>query len=171
MPGCRHRAFKDVHHLDLRSEGGTHDPERLVLLCTQHHQRAHEGSLLIEGVFSTGFVFRHPDGSAYGSPGLDASKAALMKQVFGALVALEFPQREARAMCDLAKLEIAVDDDIGEAVKKALRYANVPGTKSYAPADERPDRVAEPLVPYRRLLPSPALRHGGGCPEPAVAPT
>ena len=37
-------------------------------------------------------------------------------------------------------------------------------------SDERPDRVAGPLVPYRRLPPNSALRHGGGGPEPSVAP-
>jgi hypothetical protein len=34
VPGCRHAAHLDVHHTELRSEGGTHEPELLVTLCS-----------------------------------------------------------------------------------------------------------------------------------------
>ncbi len=34
VPGCGHHAFLHVHHVTPRSEGGTHDPEELVVLCT-----------------------------------------------------------------------------------------------------------------------------------------
>ena len=36
VPGCKHTSC-DVHHCDPKSEGGSHDPERLVLLCSTHH--------------------------------------------------------------------------------------------------------------------------------------
>ena len=70
------------------------------------------------------------------------------------LVGLEFPHAEARQMCEAAKAEIAVDEDIGDAVKKALSYAIVPGVKSYPPSHEgstRRDGVAEAIVPYGRV--------------------
>jgi hypothetical protein len=33
VPGCRSCVFVDVHHLDPRAEGGSHDPDNLVTLC------------------------------------------------------------------------------------------------------------------------------------------
>jgi hypothetical protein len=67
VPGCRNSVFLDTHHLDLRSEGGDHDPDRLIVLCGAHHRAQHRGQLLIEGRVSTGLVFRHADGTLYGS--------------------------------------------------------------------------------------------------------
>jgi hypothetical protein len=29
VPGCRFRVFVDVHHIDPRAEGGSHDPDNL----------------------------------------------------------------------------------------------------------------------------------------------
>src|SRR5690606_27997957 len=66
VPGCTHATFVDVHHVHLRSEGGDHNPEHLVVLCGAHHTAVHEGRLLIDGSASRGFRFRHADGSAYG---------------------------------------------------------------------------------------------------------
>lgn len=43
VPGCTHRARKEVHHLRHRSQGGTNDPDNLVLVCSYHHHRLHEG--------------------------------------------------------------------------------------------------------------------------------
>ncbi|MGE0789079.1 MAG: HNH endonuclease [Sandaracinaceae bacterium] len=45
VPGCTHRAYEELHHAVGRAEGGTHDPELLVLLCTRHHHGAHEGTV------------------------------------------------------------------------------------------------------------------------------
>ena len=38
VPGCTNHRFVDVHHLDPRSEGGGHDPDRLAVLCGSHHR-------------------------------------------------------------------------------------------------------------------------------------
>ena len=48
VPGCRSRLWLDIHHLTLRSEGGTHDPRGLVCLCSGHHRSVHRGYLGIE---------------------------------------------------------------------------------------------------------------------------
>src|SRR5207245_7943909 len=55
VPGCRNALLLDVHHVELRSEGGDHDPENLVPLCSAHHRAVHDGRLLISGCYSTGF--------------------------------------------------------------------------------------------------------------------
>lgn len=40
--GCNHSRFLEVHHLVPRSQGGTHDPENLVTLCSSCHQLWHQ---------------------------------------------------------------------------------------------------------------------------------
>jgi hypothetical protein len=33
VPGCTNHRILDVHHLDSRSAGGGHEPDRLATLC------------------------------------------------------------------------------------------------------------------------------------------
>jgi hypothetical protein len=123
VPGCRHAAFVDVHHLDLRSEGGTHDPDRLVTICSAHHQRAHEGRLLIGGTVSTGLTFRHADGSFYGGT-LAPHIAAIMTDTFDALLKLGFKQGESGRALDEVRAHAGAGgaiDTVQAALKLALR--------------------------------------------------
>jgi hypothetical protein len=96
VPGCRNSIFLDIHHIDLRSEGGDHHPGGLIAICGAHHRAQHRGQLLIEGRVSTGLVFRHADGTPYGSM-VDAGAAASFEQAFHALRSLGFREGEARA--------------------------------------------------------------------------
>jgi hypothetical protein len=96
VPGCRNSVFLDTHHLDLRSEGGDHDPDRLIVLCGAHHRAQHRGQLVIEGRVSTGLVFRHADGTPYGSVA-NARAAASFEEAFRALRSLGFREGESRA--------------------------------------------------------------------------
>jgi hypothetical protein len=48
VPGCRHRWFLDVHHVQERRRGGDHRRENLVPLCPAHHRIVHGGVLAIE---------------------------------------------------------------------------------------------------------------------------
>jgi hypothetical protein len=66
VPGCRNATFCDLHHLQMRQDGGGHDADNLVVLCSAHHAAVHRGTLSIEGSWSRGLVFRHADGSPYG---------------------------------------------------------------------------------------------------------
>jgi hypothetical protein len=75
VDGCRAATYLDVHHLDLRSEGGGDDPERLTSLCVAHHRAAHQGRLLISGTRAGGFRFFHADGRPYGSPAVQVATA------------------------------------------------------------------------------------------------
>lgn len=70
VPGCRHAAFVEVHHVDRRADGGGHDPTNLVSLCSVHHAAAHEGHLVIRKADEPGeepFRFERADGLPYGS--------------------------------------------------------------------------------------------------------
>jgi hypothetical protein len=101
VPGCRNATYLDVHHLDLRSEGGGNEPDNLVVLCGAHHSALHRGRLRIDGKVSTGLRIRHADGTAYGfmpSPALaDASARA-----FSGLRGLGFSEKTARESLEQA---------------------------------------------------------------------
>jgi len=99
VPGCTHADYVDVHHVQLRSEGGDHNPEYLAVLCGAHHAAIHAGRLLIDGSASVGFRFRHADGSPYGSVA-DPTAADHHAKAFFALTTLGYKQGEARRALD-----------------------------------------------------------------------
>jgi hypothetical protein len=95
VPGCRQGIFLDLHHIELRSEGGDHDPDGLVLLCSAHHRAQHRGQLIIEGRVSTGLVIRHADGTRYGLVA-DPRAVQMHEEAFRALRSLGFRESETR---------------------------------------------------------------------------
>jgi hypothetical protein len=101
VPGCRNHCFLDVHHLDPRSEGGRHDPERLATLCGAHHRAVHQGRLWLDGTGSAGFVVRHAGGRAYGSPP-NAHAIDAVAQVQSALEHMGFKPTKARSLIEAA---------------------------------------------------------------------
>src|SRR5262249_27161743 len=98
-PGCRNATFTDVHHVVPRAEGGTHDPENLIVLCWAHHRSLHNGALRIEGTWSTSYRFTHTDGSPYGSAA-KAQHSALLVDLHQALRGLDFPERQTGAVIE-----------------------------------------------------------------------
>lgn len=83
FPGCdRPVAWVQAHHIRHWAHGGPTDPDNLVLLCSFHHHRCHEGGFTISGSPEDGTLrFHRPDGTllagrrpgawparAYGSP-------------------------------------------------------------------------------------------------------
>ena len=101
VPGCRNATYLDVHHLELRSEGGGNDPDNLVVLYGAHHGALHRGRLRIDGKVSTGLRIRYADGTAYGfmpSPRLAEANA----RAFAGLRGLGFSEKTARASLEQA---------------------------------------------------------------------
>ena len=123
VPGCRHATFVDVHHLDLRSEGGGHDPENLVTLCTAHHRANHRGDLLIEGTPATGLRFSHADGTSYGGS-LSPTVAAVRAKACRALQQMGY--REGEAKRALASIPYDIELSLEQVVLKALRAVPAP---------------------------------------------
>ena len=118
VPSCEGHLFLDVHHVDPRSEGGSHDPERLVTLCGSHHRQAHAGSLCIDGNATSGLSFRHADGAPYGQP-LRPAAIERAQQALAALRHLGFGPSRARALVD-AVLRAGAPDDLEAFVRAAL---------------------------------------------------
>ncbi|MEO8178518.1 MAG: HNH endonuclease [Deltaproteobacteria bacterium] len=99
VPGCRNSQFLDLHHVELRSEGGPNEPENLLTLCGVHHRAAHRGVLLIEHSAAQGIRYRHADGRAYGEAVRPRALEAQTK-TYSALRTLGFREAEVRAVLE-----------------------------------------------------------------------
>ena len=110
VPGCRNAAFVDLHHVELRSEGGRNQLANLVTVCGAHHRAAHHGNLLIERDAHVGVRFRHGDGTEYGHA-LQPQALDVSAKLFSALRGLGFREREVRAVL----AELRQDNDLRNA--------------------------------------------------------
>src|SRR5262249_41571045 len=119
VPGCTNHRFLDVHHLDYRSEGGGHVPDRLAVLCGAHHRAVHAGILRIEGTGTAGFLVHHGDGLPYGSA-VNLPAVDTVRQVLGALEQMGFRPTHARALVDKARAAGALNDT-AVLLREALR--------------------------------------------------
>ncbi len=140
VPGCRNARFLDIHHIELRSEGGGNDPENLVTLCGAHHRAAHRGELEIAGSATIGVRFQHADGSTYG--GLSsAGIVGIHGKVFAALRGLGFREGEVRKVLvesarePSAPLEGRTVEDV---VREALGRLTRPQATNFAERHRRP---------------------------------
>jgi len=118
VPGCRNAVFVDIHHVVLRSEGGDHDPDGMIVLCSAHHRAEHRGQLIIEGRVSTGLVFRHADRAPYGAD-VNPRNAEAHTQAFRALRALGFRESEAHRALERVRATTPVGDASTEKVLRA----------------------------------------------------
>jgi hypothetical protein len=95
VPGCRHAVFTDVHHLQLRSEGGVNSLENLVTICSAHHRAIHRSQLVTQGTASNGLIFLHADGTPYGGV-LSSRGAELHAKAFRALTGMGYRESETK---------------------------------------------------------------------------
>ena len=125
VPGCRNSGFVHQHHNRRRADGGGHDPEHMCLLCEAHHRAVHTGYLMVEGTWSTGFVFRHADGRVYGgraegtrpwsSPTRQSRVAAAMRALRG----LGRSEHEAKALVQRVATHVGEDASAAELYRVA----------------------------------------------------
>jgi hypothetical protein len=138
VPGCKN-AVVDIHHLDERAEGGTHDPKRLLPLCGAHHDAAHRHVLVIGGDADAGFTFAHADGRPYGSTLVEPHHAQELANTESMLRSLGYKAREARAMVDAIRGKLDPDVSAEEVLRAALLEA---------PSVGRAVRVSEAIPDY-----------------------
>jgi hypothetical protein len=131
VPGCRNTQWLEVHHHQARSEGGTNDPENLILLCGAHHRLLHRGFLTIEGNASSGLVFRQADGTPYGDAAAPEDVEACA-EAFAALKALGLKDGEARRALAAARAHVGASAPAEELVRKALQMQNLPVARTHA---------------------------------------
>ncbi|HEY3497062.1 MAG TPA: HNH endonuclease signature motif containing protein, partial [Polyangiaceae bacterium] len=118
VPGCRHAVYVDAHHIQLRAEGGRHDPENLVTLCGAHHLAVHRGELLVEGAASGALTFRHSDRSRYGSAKVSARAADVFAKAFRGLQEQGFREGEIRRA--LASETVRAESELAKVFRAAL---------------------------------------------------
>jgi hypothetical protein len=119
VPGCTHSTFVDVHHVQLRSEGGRNEASNLLTLCGAHHRASHRGELLIDREPDGTFTFWHADGMVYGNPSMPRLIDVHAK-VFSALRHLGFHEGEVK----IVLAELRGDTELGGAsVQRLLREA------------------------------------------------
>jgi hypothetical protein len=119
FPGCRHATFVDVHHIDSRADGGEHDPENLVTLCSAHHRAVHRGEVAIEGRVTQGLCFKHADGSPYGGP-VRPLEIEARARAFRALRSMGFREKEIRLAFAELPVRAEVPPDYEAIVRAAL---------------------------------------------------
>jgi hypothetical protein len=147
VPGCRHATFVDIHHVDFRSEGGEHDEDNLIVLCSAHHRALHLGRLQIQGHVGSGLIFRHADGRPYGTQ-VDPLSVGANEEAFRALRGLGFRDGEARSALEQARKRAHLGAKVEELIRAALEVL----------ASPRMMMVTEPVKPYgdfpasRRIL-------------------
>ncbi|RYZ06788.1 MAG: hypothetical protein EOO73_14675 [Myxococcales bacterium] len=119
VPGCTHSRFLDIHHVRARAEGGDHDPQNLVTLCGAHHRAIHEGTLTSTLGDENELVFRHADGSRYGSLPA-ASSSMVWTRAFQGLRNLGFGEGEARRALAEAQRDMAADASLDQLLRHCL---------------------------------------------------
>ena len=119
VPGCRNTIALDVHHIQPRSEGGTHHAHNQLGICTVHHRAIHRGELHVSGRAPDALVFQHADGTPYGGP-VSAPRADVCKKVFDGLCWLGFKTSEARRALDECTRDGDVPLDAESLLRKAL---------------------------------------------------
>ncbi|KQR99471.1 HNH endonuclease [Williamsia sp. Leaf354] len=67
--GCRHPAcgrtrHLHAHHVRFWRDGGSTDPDNLIMLCSTHHRALHNGEFTIRAVGDQQFTFHTPSGTA-----------------------------------------------------------------------------------------------------------
>src|SRR6185295_15891347 len=96
VPGCRNATFLDVHHLKPRVEGGAHEADNLITVCSAHHDALHSGRLRSEGSAERLSIL-HADGHAYGQP-REPRAVEVQTKVFAGLRGLGFREGQVRAV-------------------------------------------------------------------------
>jgi hypothetical protein len=120
VPGCRHATFVDLHHIESRADGGAHDENNLIVLCSAHHRVIHRGQLCISGSVRSGLVVRRADGANYGAMTW-ATHADAHERAFRGLRGMGFGEREARGALARALADSNLTD--GKTTDRLLRGA------------------------------------------------
>lgn len=126
VPGCRNRLFTEIHHIEMRMDGGSNAADNLVVICGTHHQLLHEGRLWIEGSSPAQLLFRHADGRVYGTS-LQPEALAAHQEAFAALRGMGLRERDVRYLLRDARAQLdaagAPAPDAAQLVERALQLS------------------------------------------------
>jgi hypothetical protein len=127
VPGCSNACWLDVHHIELRSEGGRHSLQNVVCVCGAHHRAAHRGEITIDRSESGALGVRHADGTEYGL-NVQPELLELRAKVFSALRHLGFREGQVRAALEQLQREPArAQTSFDSLLRAALARLRSPG--------------------------------------------
>jgi hypothetical protein len=142
VPGCRSARFLDLHHIEPKETGGSHEPDNLTTLCGAHHQMAHRGVLRISGRAPDQLAFAAASISTLPRDTIPAARekvpqprsgsarrftdAAIESQTRDALVSLGFKPKEARAAIAMARSQVDDGASLEALLFAALRHCRRP---------------------------------------------
>jgi 5-methylcytosine-specific restriction endonuclease McrA len=127
VPGCRHHRFVDLHHLEARADGGEHDENNLVVLCSAHHRALHRGQLTIRGSVATGLRFQHADGTVYGN-NPSPRAADRNERAFRGLRSMGFPEKSVSRALEQAMSQVGAQEQGTASLIRAALAVLVPST-------------------------------------------
>jgi hypothetical protein len=119
VPGCNNATWRDLHHLELRTEGGAHSLDNIVCICGSHHRAAHRGVLLLDRSEDGALRVRHADGTEYGRS-VQPQALELRAKVFSALRHLGFREGEVRTALEQLRREPAEQTSFDGLLREAL---------------------------------------------------
>jgi hypothetical protein len=129
VPGCSNASWLDVHHIELRSEGGRHSLQNLICVCGAHHHAAHRGQITIDRSESGALRVRHADGTEYGR-NVRPQLLELRAKVFSALRHLGFREGQVRAALEQLQREPALTQtSFDSLLRAALARLRSPGSQ------------------------------------------
>ena len=150
-PGCRSSRGLEIHHIQHREHGGSHEPRNLCLLCTGCHAAHHRGDLAISGtadalVVTRPHVARHrgtsPTSRGAHAPNTTSAKPRVLDedvtrggptasrfaqvasrtQARTALVTMGWKPSIASAAVDQAQAQLPDDATLEAVIRAALRH-------------------------------------------------
>jgi 5-methylcytosine-specific restriction endonuclease McrA len=129
VPGCTNTRWLDVHHLELRSEGGRHSLANLTCLCSTHHRAAHRGKISLARNDSGALHVRHADGTEYGGR-VQPQAFEVRAKLFSALRHLGFREAQVRAVLEQLQREPALEQPSFDGLlREALARLRPPGVR------------------------------------------
>jgi hypothetical protein len=137
VPGCSNARWLDVHHIELRSEGGRHSLQNLVCLCGLCRARHNPERGIMRRASPRGppgpkrsesgvIRVRHVDGTEYGRP-VHPQRLELRAKVSSALRQLGFREAQVRAALEQLQHEPAVADFLRRHAARRVSPALSPG--------------------------------------------
>ena len=120
VPGCRSARNIDIHHIVLRTEGGSNAASNLILCCSAHHRALHRGLLAITVTAPDALVFTRLEQEA-AAP----ANASVVKVACDALARMGFRMTDARRLVTEARAHVGTAS-LKELIHEALRRSPVP---------------------------------------------
>ena len=104
---------------------GTRSRANLTSLCGAHHDAIHRGALRVDGDADGMLVFRHADGTVYGSAPVVAAQQQLADAFMG-LKSMGWNEHEARQAIDAVRPHVGLDEPLEAVLRRGLAVMRIP---------------------------------------------